>query len=122
MESILFWVGKDSARLQALLNATGDVQIGKALGYPKTALGKLRDLNTVGYLQMLQKEYTKKSVPEELLYLLFTPKFGVEGIPEEHREWGRASMNLVKTVAPDLHDEFIAGKKRAYFKVKYGEY
>ncbi len=117
IERINFWIAKGKAKLQALLNATGDIETGRALGYPETAIGSLNSLRTTEYLQLLQKKYTQKSVPEELLYIIFTPKFSEGKIREEHVAWGQENMKLVKYVAPDLHDEFIKERKRAYFKV-----
>ena len=119
MQQINFWVAKGKLRLQALLNAKGDVQIGRALGFPETALGKLETVNTVGYLRMLQKKYTSKNIPNELLYLMFTPKFNEKEVNKEHIDWGKANMELVKEIAPDLHDAFINSRKRTYFKVTY---
>lgn len=93
------------------------IKFGKYLGYPKSSL--VQEPNFVNYVQMVQNFYSKENVPEEILYISFVPKFVNNKIDEEHLEWGRTNMELVKRFAFDLHREYVSSRKKIMFDIRY---
>jgi hypothetical protein len=56
---------------------------------------------------MIKVNYSKETIPEEVLYLFFIPKFTNNVIEQEQLNWGKKMKKVVETLAPDLHKKFV---------------